>query len=198
MKDLELARWTDLVSRSTRASMANLTAMIGQDVSVTSFSLREAQLAEVANLLGGPETITVGIYLTVSGSADGHIMLMYDPKIALAFVDLMLMQPVGTTTSLGDLEQSALGEMGNVVGTSFLNVVADSAKLRLFPSPPSVITDMAGALLDVIAADVLLLQDDAMVAETSFRAGSEEMSGQFFVIPGSSLMEALRPSLMAA
>lgn len=198
MKDVELALWAQLISRSTASAMANLSVMIGTEISVGSFALRQVALDKVARLVGGPETLTVGIYLTVSGSADGHIMLMYDPSIARSFVDLLLGQPVGVTHELGELEQSALGEMGNVVGSSFLNALADSVQLRLLPSPPTVMTDMAGALLDIIAADILLTQDEAFVADTTFCTADHEMSGTFFVMPGRSLMQAVALSMRAS
>lgn len=183
-----------MISLSTSNAMANLSIMIGQEVSVENLRLRQVSMDEVAQLMGGPEALTVGVYLTVSGSADGHMMLMYQPAIALAFVDLLLGQELGSTRDLGEMEQSALGEMGNVVGSSFLNAMADSVSLRLMPSPPSVTMDMAGALLDIIAADVLLTQDEAYIAETTFRTSDQRMSGVFFVIPGDSLMQALEQS----
>ena len=47
--------------------------------------------------MGGANVEAIGIYLTVSGSADGYIMLMYNPKMAYGFVDLLMDQPEGTT-----------------------------------------------------------------------------------------------------
>ena len=135
--------------------------------------------------------MSVGIYLTVTGTADGHLMLIYDPKIARAFVDLLMMQPPDTTQTLGEMEQSALGEMGNIVGASFLSVLSDDMGMDLRPSQPAVMMDMAGALLDIIAADLLMTQDEAFVAETTFRAPDREISGMFFVMPSASLLAAL-------
>jgi hypothetical protein len=53
---------------------------------------------------------------------------------------------------------------------------------------------MAGALLDVVASDILLTQDDAFVAQTSFRAPDRDISGQFFVIPTQDLLRVLLES----
>ncbi len=191
MKDVELAFWAQLVSSGTRNAVANLSQMVGQDIKVASFGLKEIPVVEISHLMGGPEIETVGIYLTVSGSADGHILLMYDPQMSYGFVDMLMGLPAGSTQSLGEMEESALGELGNIVGSSFLNALADATGLTLMPSPPSVITDMAGALLDVIAADILLTQDDAFVAETAFRAPDRDISGQFFVIPTQDLLRVL-------
>ena len=51
-------------------------------------------------------------------------MLMYNPKMAYGFVDLLMGQPEGTTKALGEIESSALGELGNIMGSSFLNALA--------------------------------------------------------------------------
>ena len=191
MGSVAVGDWADLVSRGTDNAMSGLSEMVGTDISVSAFGLRRIPVTEIATIVDGAETMSVGIYLTVSGSADGHLMLMYDPKIAAAFVDLLMFQPVGTTTGLGDMERSALGEMGNIIGTFFLNALADSTGLDLKPSPPSVMIDMAGALLDVITADILLTADDTYLVETTFAVEGQEISGVFFVIPSEDLLAAL-------
>ena len=198
MNDAELATWTTLVAKGTTNAMRSLSGLLGVEIDVGSFALKRVPLPEIANLVGGPEEISVGIYLTVSGGADGQMLLMYDPRTACSFVDMLMMQPEGSTVVLGPMEESALGEMGNVTGASFLNVLADAAGLQLLPSPPVVITDMAGALLDVIAADVSLTQDHAFIAETTFTAPDRQIAGVFFVIPSQALLRVLLQGAQAA
>jgi chemotaxis protein CheC len=185
----QLEIWSDLVNQSTANAMATLSTMMGREVAVHSLGLRQVSMDEVVRLVGGPEALTVGVYLTVSGNANGHIMLMYEPKIALAFVDMLMGQEIGTTSDLGEMELSALGEMGNVVGSSFLNALADGANLRLMPSPPILFRDMAGALTTSLA-DVLMTRDEAFIADTTFRIGKSPVR-YLFVIPVESLVQAL-------
>lgn len=191
MNSVYHGRWTDLVGKGTANAMSGLSRMIGQEIHVTSFSLRRIPVVEIASLVGGPEVTSVGIYLTATGSANGHIMLVYDPRIACAFVDLLMGQPPNTTCTLGELERSALGEMGNIIGSFFLSALADETGLDLRPSPPAVMMDMAGALLDVVAADILLTQDEAFVAEATFHTADRDIEGMFFVIPSEGLVHAL-------
>ena len=198
MRDTELAVWAELVSVGTSNAMSGLSQMIGQDIDVTSFTLKQVPVASIADLVGGPDVMSVGIYLTVSGSADGHLMLIYEPKIARAFVDLLMGNPPNVTQSLGEMEQSALGEMGNVIGAFFLSALADATGLSLRPSPPTVMMDMAGALLDVVSADILLTQDETYLAETTFATADREISGVFFVMPSEELRDALLRAERAA
>ena len=190
--------WADLVSRGTENAMAGLSQMIGKRIEVKSFALRRVPISEISSIFGGPEVTAVGIYLTVSGAADGHLMLMYDPKIACAFVDLIMMQPPDTTIELGEMEQSALGEMGNIIGAFFLNAIADATGLSLKPSPPVVMMDYAGALLDVVTADILLSQDSTYLAESTFEVEDREISGVFFVMPSEEFLSALMTAERAA
>jgi chemotaxis protein CheC len=198
VKDVMLAPWAELVGIGTSNAMSGLSQMIGQEVQVSSFTLRQVPVASIAELVGGPEVMAVGIYLTVRGSANGHLMLMYEPKIAWAFVDLMMGNPPHTTQELGEMESSALAEMGNVIGAFFLSALADATGLTLRPSPPVVMTDMAGALLDVVSADILLTQDETYLAETTFAAEDREISGVFFVMPSEELRDALLSAKRAA
>jgi chemotaxis protein CheC len=193
-----VTQWADLVGLGTRNAMAGLGEMLGTDIEVTSFQLRKVGIAELPDLVGGASTEAVGIYLTVSGAADGHLMLIYEPKIAFAFVDLLMMQAPDTTTELDDMGRSALGEMGNIIGAFFLNALADATGLPLQPSPPAVMTDMAGALLDVVSADILLTQDHTYLAETEFQAPDRAINGVFLVMPSEDLLEALLASKAAA
>ena len=198
MNDRTLGPWTDLVSLGTRHAMAGLSEMIGQEIAVSSFALKRTPVAELANIVGGAEVDSVGIYLTVSGAANGHLMLIYEPRIAYAFVDLLMGQPAETTRELDEMGRSALGEMGNIIGAFFLNAIADATGLELAPSPPAVMTDMAGALLDVVTAEILLRQDETYVAETTFITADREIDGQFMVIPSEELLEALLETAKAA
>ena len=197
-RDLPLTPWAELVAIGTSNAMSGLSQMIGQEIEVEELTLKRVPISSIANLVGGPDAMSVGIYLTVTGSANGHLMLMYEPKIACAFVDLIMGQPPNTTESLGEMERSALGEMGNVIGAFFLSAIADATGLDLRPSPPTVMMDMAGALLDVVSAEILLTQDETYLAETSFSASDRRISGAFFVMPSEDLLEALLTAKRAA
>jgi chemotaxis protein CheC len=191
MEKNELIFWSQIASRGMTEAAWSLSRLCGQEFSIGSFALRQVAMRDIPQLMGGAETEAVGIYVVVSGEANGHLMLLFDPGIACGFVDLLMGLPGGTTQRLGEMEESALAEMGNILGSSFLTVLADSTGTTLRPSPPIILRDMAGALLDVVAADILLVQDHAFVAETTFQAPDREISGLFLVVPRQDLLSLL-------
>lgn len=198
MDEQALTFWTEIAGQGFRQAMQNLSQLCGTEITVESFALRRVEMAQLSDVMGGRECEAVGIYLTISGPAHGHIMLAFDPGMALGFANMLLAGPTSSTAELGAMERSALGELGNIMGSSFLNVLGESTGLRLMPSPPIVLSDMAGALFDIIAADVLLVQDHAFLAQTKFRVGERSMSGAFIVVPRQDLLEVLLQHRSAA
>ncbi|HEY91892.1 MAG TPA: hypothetical protein G4O07_08685, partial [Dehalococcoidia bacterium] len=117
------------------------------------------------------------------GATHGQILLAFQPSVAFELVDMAMGIPTGSTTSLEEMERSVLGEMGNIVGTFFLNALADSADVRLMPSPPAVVEDMVGALVNSVMAEALMENESVFVLRLTFSAVGREIQGHFLVLP---------------
>jgi len=155
--------------------------MVGRKIRVGQPSVREVPLLEIPRLLDGPGDDAVGIYLRFKGDLLGQIMLIVPLEKVTGLVDLLMGAPQGTTQEMGSLEKSALGELGNLCGTFFLNALSKAVDASFRPSPPAVMVDMIGALLEIVVATsgdssnhVLLVQanlaDEARLLEVVFWA----------------------------
>src|SRR5581483_1860284 len=103
----------------------------------------------------------------------------------------------GTTQSLDAMEVSALAEVGNVAGSYFLTALADGANLTLPPTPPIVFHEMRGAILDSLAAELMLLEwDDAVVVEAEFTCDDRVVEVAFFMFPGPALLSAVTEGML--
>jgi chemotaxis protein CheC len=110
--------------------------------------------------------------------------------MAMSLVDMLLDQPDGTTTELGELEISALAEAGNVAGSFFLTTIADWAGLTLPPTPPVVIHEMCGAILGTLASELAVqAHDQAMVIDAQFTCDGQVVDASFFMFPGAEMIE---------
>jgi chemotaxis protein CheC len=125
----------------------------------------------------------VGVYLKVYGYDDGHMIVVYEPDTAFKLIDMLLGQSPGSTTNMSEMENSVLGEVGNIMGSFFLNVLANGTGITLQPSPPAVMMDMAGAILDVPLAQMLEHGDETLIAETTFNTDDLVVNGKFLVVP---------------
>ena len=187
----EMRLWGSLALKGIDNAMTGLATMVNREIRMSSLSLKQVPASEAPNLVGGADKMVIGIYLAFEGDATGHLMLVHQPDVALAIIDMLLGNAPGTTGDLNEMEQSALGEMGNIIGSSFLNAIADALDLSLRPSPPEVILDMAGAILDVAFAEILQHSDDVIVAETSFGTSDRQARGTFLVIPSLNFLKVI-------
>lgn len=101
-----------------------------------------------------------------------------------------------------EMALSVLAEVDNVVGSAFLNVMADSISGRLIPSPPSVVADMAGALLSTALVSTLeragRVAETVSVVHTSFGTPDGQVEAMLIWLSAATSAEMLAAAAAAA
>ena len=112
-------------------------------------------------------------------------------KLEINLADLMMGEEPGTTTELGEMERSALAEIGNITVSRFLAGVASLGEMAdvLHPSPPAVMVNMLAATLDVIVTPIAAVRDDLVIIETAFKDGRGTVAGHLWVLPDPSILD---------
>jgi len=181
--DFDLATWSKLAHTGSVNAITGLSQMVSQEITVTALSLEEVLPRNVTSLIGKADDRVVGIYLSFSGNTSGHIMLAFQPTTAFELVDMAMGIPSGSTQELGEMERSVLGEIGNVVGTFFLNTIANDAGQCLSPSPPVVSINTVGAIISSVMPEVMALDNPIFGIRLSFSTGQGKTEGRFLVLP---------------
>ena len=189
--DEQLEACGELVGAGSVNAIAGLSEMLGQAVQVQSLNPRRVPAGDLVDIIGARESVSVGVYLAVSGSGSGHMFLTFPPETAMELIDMVMGEPPGTTLQLDEMEESVMAEMGNIMGSFFLTALADATGLSLSPSPPAVMMDMAGSILDVALISILEESDDALVVETKFGAAGRAINSTLLVLPSPKLMNLL-------
>lgn len=151
------------------------------DMNVPKVSL--IPIEDVPDLVGGPDTVVVAIFLRVYGKAPGNILFIMPRQNAFYMVDDLMSRPHGSTQTLDDMDISALKEVGNILAGSYLNAFFHFTNISMLPSIPSLAVDMAGAILNVVLIQLGQMGDRAMVIETKFLAEDDSINGHFFLVP---------------
>jgi chemotaxis protein CheC len=168
-----------------------LSEMAGEELTATDPELASVPVLKVPEFVGGQENEAVGVYLRASGQAAGQFMLLLPIANALEFVDLLIMEPLGTTKVLDGMGRSALAEMGNMAGTFFLNSIAELTGLETRPTEPDVMFDMIGAILDVVVTTSVEQVDEVIIISTKIAHGDRQTQAYFWYLPDSKTMEVL-------
>jgi chemotaxis protein CheC len=123
------------------------------------------------------------------------MVIIQTPQTAYELIDMLMGEPQGTTTEFGEMEQSVLGEVGNVMGAHFLNTISDTTGLDLRVSPPAVMLDMAASILSPSIAGLMSYAEDALVLDTTFGTEDRQIHGKFLVMPNPELQDTLLTQL---
>ena len=162
-------------------AMTALAQMLNCKVDMKVPQVRLLEFKDVGALIGGEEQIMAGIYLAVEGDITGSIMFLLGKDSARHLVTkLMGMALEGD--AFGEMEMSALMEIGNIITGAYLNSLATITNLKIFPSVPSLCVDMAGAILSVPAIEFGTLGDKILLIQSQFM-DEIELDGYFIMVP---------------
>jgi len=145
----------------------------------------------------GPETLVTAIYVTFHGGIDGHVVLSFSPKIATRLAQTLLMYENDLDTpALRQLADSALEEIGNVVAATFLNVVADAARFTVLPTPPCIVHDMWGAVLQSVVVEIAEEQAYGISVECHISVDGDSLAGSLILLPSLASCKRLEEALL--
>ncbi|WP_425436691.1 chemotaxis protein CheC [Paenibacillus donghaensis] len=138
---------------------------------------------EITDKVGGAEELVYAVFLRVEGDAPGNLFFILSPEAAKNLLSRIAGIDVGVSEELSEMELSALSEIGNILAGSYLSSLADFTSLTMYPTVPALAMDMAGAILGYGLLQFGQMGDDALLIDTTFLEGNNEIEGQFFLIP---------------
>lgn len=169
------------IGASTAAT--SLSQLIGSTIRLEVPRVHVVPINVVADILGGPESLMVGVYQSMSGEADGHILFLLPQNRVEYLLGMMLKRPLSMSEGLDEMALSAITEAGNILSSSYMNALSQFCKINVRLTPPSLAIDMAGALLDVILIQLSAQGNLALIIETTFFEGGRALEGYFFILP---------------
>jgi chemotaxis protein CheC len=171
---LDALREVSNIGSSTAATA--LSSLIGIPVDVSTPSAHAMPLAEAIERAGPGEMIVTIVVVPVTGDLDALVLMVMQPSTEDAACELL---GVERDTDVG---RSALVEMGNILGASYLGALATLTRLALEPEPPERVHDMLRAVLE----SALLIDsgtDQVIVLESTLEVAGQECSPTFLFVP---------------
>lgn len=208
MKDLSMEQLTnqyfDVLKELGNIGAGNATTalaqMIGCKVDMSVPQVKLLDFKELGEIVGHEDEVMVGIYLQVEGDIDGSMMFILKKSAATHLVNKLMCGMLGITEEeienhdFGEMECSAIKEVGNIITGAYLNALSSLTNLKIFPSVPQLGIDMAGALLSVPAIQFGIFGDKILLIQTKF-SDDIDLDGFFILIPDMESYERILKSL---
>lgn len=163
-------------------AMTALSQMLNCKVDMRVPQVKLLGFSEVGALMGGEEQIMVGVFLAVEGDITGSMMFLIEQKSAKHLINKIMMGMASEGDDFNEMELSAMKEVGNIITGAYLNSLSMLTNLKIYPSPPELTVDMAGAILSVPAIEFGILGDNILLIQSQF-FDETQIDGYFILIP---------------
>ncbi len=163
-------------------AMTALSQMLQCKVDMKVPQVRLLEFSEVGAMIGGEEQIMVGVFLGVEGDITGSMMFMVQEDSARHLIQKITMGMLTEGTEFEEMGLSAMREVGNIITGAYLNSLSTLTNLKIYPTPPALTVDMAGAILSVPAIQFGIFGDKILMIQSQFY-DEIELDGYFILIP---------------
>ncbi|MBQ6696672.1 MAG: chemotaxis protein CheC [Lachnospiraceae bacterium] len=163
-------------------AMTALSQMLQCKVDMKVPQVKLLDLKDVSTMVGSEEQLLVGVFLGVEGDITGSIMFLVELGAAKQLVKKIMMGYESGQPTLDAMEMSAMQEISNIITGAYLNSLSMLTNLKIYPTPPSLSIDMAGAILSVPAIEFGILGDKILLIQSQFY-DEVEIDGYFILIP---------------
>ena len=161
-----------------------LSQMLNKRISMSVPQVKFPEFKDIADFIGGPENLVIGILVGMSGDINGIMMFLVPYDSARKLLEIV-MGDMGIPVSddFSEMECSAMTEIGNILIGSYLGAFAGLINKWIRPSVPALSIDMANAILSVPAIEFGKVADRALFIESVFDAEGSNVSGYFLLVP---------------
>ena len=200
LKALQLDALREVANIGAGHAATALSTMTGGTIMISVPTINIARLEDVPPQISGPEEPVAAVLMNMLGDLTGRTLLVFPKPTAIRMAELMLRKPQGTFTDLGELEQSAIKEAGNILSGAYMNALSDFMGLMLLPSPPSLAVDMSSAVLTTAYLQFGSDRDYVFCVESEFYLQDigERLRGFFLLLPDYASLQAILKAVRVA
>ena len=174
-----------------------LSQMVNTRIMVDIPEIRIVPIEEVGGLVGAPDQIVSAVVMQLLGDVTGRTLQIFPWRSAVQLTSVLLNQRrVDRPEDFGEVEQSTLKEVGNILVGAYINALSEFMGLMLFMSPPAIAIDTAQAVLTTSSINFGNQHDYVFAVNTRLGMDdSTEMGGYFLLLPDEASLKVILRSL---
>lgn len=155
--------------------------------------VRRVQYGEVPRMVSVFGDHVAVVAMRMLGDLTGRSLLIFSEDDATRLCDLILRRPSGPPRALGELEQSGLKEVGNIVCSAYLTALSNFMGMMLLPSVPALTMGPTAAAIASTVDPAEESSDLVFCVDTAFRADGSEapLTGAFLLMPDQASIKAI-------
>ncbi|TDX51909.1 chemotaxis protein CheC [Orenia marismortui] len=193
---IQLDALREVASIGAGNAATSLSEMLNNKIDMKVPKVSILPVDQVPEMMGGVENLITAVLVRIKGDINGGVLFTLDTSSANTLLSLLIGEKVNIEDSIGEIEDSALKEIANILTGSNLNAFSQMLDIQIKPEVPSLAYDMAGAILEVAFIELGQIGDYSLVIETEVSGSiAEEIKGHFFLIPDPDSLDVILTKL---
>jgi chemotaxis protein CheC len=187
--EIELDALRELANIGAGTAATSLSGLLGMPIDVAVPTAVALPLADAIDATGPAEQCVTGVAIPLDGDLTATALMLFPDEDVATLCGLLGLAPDS------EYAASALGEVVNILGASYLGALSDMTGLQIELGPPEQVVDMLGAIMGSIlaisagASDITLMLDSALIIE------GQACSLSFLLIPAADGVDDLLSQL---
>lgn len=168
-----------------------LASLMGLTVGLTEPSVDTLQMDPGARSTDRGDRQVAALQMAILGDAPAEMVIIFDREESVSFVRRFMEQQVGEVELTSDVISSALREIANIIGGSYLTAIVDMIGIELLPSTPKLSYGSLDEILASVMSEAEPTSDrEAFLINNGFINERGAINAEFMLIPHDGSLES--------
>jgi len=177
---VQLDALQELANIGAAHSATTLSMMLNCHVNM---NVPEIDIIDIANMgqLLTDEITTLVVFELQGDIPQGGFLVLHFPEDSAKRTANILIGSGDTPHPDGEMDQSAILEVGNIMISSFLSATSDLLGIMMLPSPPVLVVDMTHAVIESLVASMTIEVDDVVLFRVNLVSDEHDIAANILI-----------------
>ena len=183
--DLEINKLLDdLFIDSFKQAAIALSQLTNRAITITSSRIGFLNSEDIVNNIEYQmDELYFGSIIKIKDKLDSNLIFLISAKDGIELYDLLYGNDANTTKEPSEEVVAAIGEVNNILGSTFVNCLANLLNRTIHPDTPVNNYDMLGAILEGVIMQEKFIDKKILCADTIIKEKDRgEFRSRFFII----------------
>ncbi len=186
----EIDALTEICNMGAGHAATAMSQLLDRKIMISVPKIEMVPLPDLPRAFGGAEAHITAVYLRVLGDAPGSILFVLTDESSTMLAALLQ----GKSEASGPnskIDLAVIKQAAVVTISSYLSALTQFLDVPMISSEAAVANDMAGALLNIVIAELEANADYGLVMQTDFFAESTNISAKICFLPDPQAQEVI-------
>lgn len=170
----------ELANIGAAHSATTLSQMLNTQIDMSVPEMNVVDIAKVGDFISD-DLATMVVFELQGDIPHGGYLILHFPRDSAILTANIIQGSTGTNQPFGEMDQSAILEVGNIMISSFLSAASDLLGFIMLPSPPMLVVDMAHAAITSLIAQMAVDVNDVILFRVKLTSDEYHLAGNILI-----------------